>query len=210
MPTLTAFVKSNTLCCPLGEIPIIEMKASDSQISQLLGLIITLPFGPTVPEYEVNAIDSTDKGATKNMRIAKVNVLTNEVTDAFNYATKAIEKIEILQKDPSKENNDNADGTVEGKRVVYKDLTFEFKLKSIFLSIFKCNRNTNSALAQFHLDRFSLYGEILTDSTLWLSCSVSDLRLDDIRTSRKESGLRTLLGKSYVSFICVLISLYYY
>jgi len=173
------------------------MKASDSQISQLLGLIITLPFGPTVPEYEENTSDLTDdKGIGKNMRIVKVNVLRNEVTDALNYATKAIEKNETLQREDSKKNSDNADGIVEEKRIVYKDFTFEFKLGNIFLSIYKCNRNVDSALAQFHLDKFLLYGEILTDSTLWLNCSVSDLRLDDIRIKRKESGLRTLLSKS--------------
>lgn len=193
MLRLLEFSLLNLSC--LGEIPIIEVKASDCQISQLLGLFITLPYGPTVATNDV-----TDSMNSRNTKVSKLNVLNTEVVDAYTYVAKTIEKNE----EKSEKNKevvlaDSVDGTVKDNnvsQVVYKNFTFDFKLGNIYLYLYNANRGAQCALARFHLDKFTLYGEILTDSTLWLNCSVSDLRLDDIRPNRKDSGIRILLAKS--------------
>lgn len=182
------------------------MRASDAQISLLLALIVSLPFGPTINEFTITNDDSIDSiagrsyTAVKTVNMPKLNVLNDEVTDAFMYATKNLEKVEEPKSkqsevdgiDSSKAKSNNSSTSL----VVYKDLIFEFKLKDIFLTIFQLDRLHESSLAKFHLDKFSLYGEMLTDNTLWMNCSVSDLIVYDIRYGRKEGGIRTILKKS--------------
>ncbi|KAJ6225422.1 hypothetical protein RDWZM_003967 [Blomia tropicalis] len=189
-----------------GELPVIDMRASDAQISLLLALIVSLPFGPTINEFTITNDDSIDSiagrsyTAVKTVNMPKLNVLNDEVTDAFMYATKNLEKVEEPKSkqsevdgiDSSKAKSNNSSTSL----VVYKDLIFEFKLKDIFLTIFQLDRLHESSLAKFHLDKFSLYGEMLTDNTLWMNCSVSDLIVYDIRYGRKEGGIRTILKKS--------------
>ena len=146
-----------------------------------------------------------------------MNVQNNEVADAYSYATKAIEDLETEKNSPKQQDPAVAKSTLDSvtaseaksnlanvessqqppkQQLAHKDLTFEFNLKSIYLSIYKGDRKPESALGRFELVKLTVYGEILADTTLWINCFVSDLRLDDIRLFRKDTGIRTMLAKS--------------
>nr|XP_046914733.1 vacuolar protein sorting-associated protein 13-like [Dermatophagoides farinae] len=181
-----------------GQLPSIDLKASDSQVSQLLVLLSTLPYGPTFESNTDSSYHSltTTSAATKSTTsVSKVkSKVTDEVIDAMNYAARAVSEINKSKESKCEEDVVDTKGTI----IAYRELIFSFKLNDINLTMYRNDRRDVSKLTRFQLLKLSLYGETLSDQTLWVNCTVCDLRIDDIRPQRKPNGIVTMLSKSRV------------
>ncbi|XP_054161337.1 intermembrane lipid transfer protein Vps13-like [Oppia nitens] len=179
-----------------GKLPNIELKISDSQLTKLMNLLLTLPFSESSSDKE---LDDTAVDGLKNIKTGQKNIATIEmsrqITDAMNFATETTAKIGI--KEPSVEETESTDG--EKQIIAYKSVVFDFKLNKIVVTLFEgIERSVSSAIATAKLSGFEIYGEILTDSTLWTIVRIGDLSLDDIRTTRKDTGVKTLIEKNQI------------
>lgn len=158
-----------------------------------MNLLITLPYGPSISDETTTLSSSSFAKSNKLSKLSVVNI-NNEISDALLFAKSTVAN---PKEDMEKESNDRIDALIfqadPETKIVYKDLVFEFKLNSISLTIFRNDRKESSALTLFKLIDFVLHGEILTDTTMWVNCSVLDLRVDDIRPSRRLTGIRCML-----------------
>ena len=180
-----------------GQLPSIDLKASDSQVSQLLILLSTLPYGPQPTTRTGSIYHST---AVKSaLTLAKSMKVSDEVIDAMNYAARAISEIQRKKDEQIKSDEDDVDA--KGTIVVHREIIFSFKLNNINLTMYRNDRRDISKLTRFQLLKLNVYGETLSDQTLWMDCTVNDLRIDDIRPQRKPSGIVTMLSKSRVNIV---------
>ncbi len=176
--------------------PNIELKISDLQISKLLNLLLTLPFGSqTDLEEETDGLDQQTLRPQRNRNVVDSNQL---MVDAINLAKQTVAQIKEQQQ-PKEE----SEGKQENIQIIaYKEIEFGFKLKKILVSLFEGpQRDPSFALATAQLIKFQIYGELLTDGSLWTTCLIGDLCLNDDRTSRKNTGIKTLLEKKLVIFL---------
>lgn len=135
---------------------------------------------------KLNEFDAVDSGL--NYKTAKMSSIVDDAYDAMNYATNTLNEM-IKQEKKLSETN-----VVDGK-VAYKEVVFDFKIADICLMLYRGNREESSALSRLNLIQFAFAGETLTDKTLWLNCTITDLKVDDIRVSRKRTGISTMLVK---------------
>lgn len=158
-------------------------------------IISTLPYGP-VTDPGLSSLSQISKSSAV---LSKPN-LNNEINDAVKLAADAVKEPEKPRKrDEVDRENKNSLPTVSKSAqasestTIYRDTVFDFNLDQISLTVYKNDRSSTSTLVLMQLDKFSLHGEILTDSTIWLNCSVLDIRLEDIRPSRKNATIHTML-----------------
>ncbi|OTF80125.1 hypothetical protein BLA29_002848, partial [Euroglyphus maynei] len=178
-----------------GQLPSIDLKASDSQVSQLLILLSTLPYGPTIESNSTTdssrdsmiAFKSTTSVATKVKSSMKTS---DEVIDAMNYAARAVSEINRQKQEVKNVDDDAVDA--KGTIIVHREVIFSFKLNNINLTMYRNDRRNVSKLTRFQLLKLSVFGETLSDQTLWVNCTVNDLRIDDIRPQRKPNGIVTM------------------
>lgn len=173
------------------------MKASESQINQILCLFINLPYGP---------VETTSHPIPTFENVKHVGILNNEdddIADAYLFATKAAQNLEtigsstLLALPSGEESGFNVELITKSEEAIpQQDLTIEFNLKNLFLSVFAGSRRPECALARFQLIKLTVNVELLADTKILVNCNVDDLRMDDIRTIRKETGIRTILAKS--------------
>ncbi len=175
--------------------PNIELKISDVQMSKLFNLLLTLPFGSqTDLEEETDGLSLQTLRLQRNMNVIDSNRL---MVDAINFAKETV--AQIIEKQQSKEESEGKQKNIQ--IIAYKEIEFDFKLKKILVSLFEgSQRDPSFALATAKLIKFKIYGELLTDGSLWTTCLIGDLCLNDDRTSRKDTGIKTLLEKKLVMF----------
>jgi hypothetical protein len=171
------------------------LKISDTQLKNLMNLLLTLPFGS--PSEEVEESDETD--GAKPLKAVPRNIATIEsskmMADALNFVKESVAK--IGETSEPKEEKEESDG--QKTVIAFKSIVFDFKLNQILVTLFEGNeRSDKSAVATAQLIRFEIYGELLTDTSIWATCLIGDLSLNDVRTSRSESGIKTLLEKELV------------
>jgi hypothetical protein len=115
------------------------------------------------------------------------------MVDAINFAKKTV--AQIIEKQQSKEESEGKQKNIQ--IIAYKEIEFDFKLKKILASLFEGpQRDPSFALVTAQLIKFKIYGELLTDGSLGTTCLIGDLCLNDDRTSRKDTGIKTLLEKN--------------
>ncbi len=164
-------------------------------MSKLLNLLLTLPFGSkTDLEEETDGLDQQTLRPQRNRNVIDSNQL---MVDAINLAKQTVAQIKEQQ---SKEESEGKQENIQ--IIAYKEIEFSFKLKKILVSLFEGpQRDPSFALATAQLIKFQIYGELLTDGSLWTTCLIGDLCLNDDRTSRKDTGIKTLLEKKLVMIL---------
>ena len=185
-------------------IPEIEMNASDWQIQQLMGLITTLPTPAAEKSFDHKRSQGISKLSESLGRDTQDSVRsqirstapskssnTNELTDALQFVT------QIMKTNEAKSKKKPTDDETDSVRI-FKIVTFDFKIDKIGFNIFqRIPSKERYPLANFSLVKFVVFGEVLSNDSLWLNGSLSDMKLDDTRTIRKNpKGIRTMLSKS--------------
>lgn len=169
------------------------MKASDTQISQLLNLFLKLPYVPT----------SSQKNGANDLKQTNDE---DEAADALDFAANAAKNLEkasklsLPSKLPLTEKGTNRGDVADA--IPQQTLRFDFHLKSLSMSLFTEHRSPNCALGLFQVVKLAVNGEVLADQKAIIKFAVDDLQLDDSRATRKETGICRILAKS-----CVLSSL---
>jgi hypothetical protein len=165
-------------------------------MSKLFNLLLTLPFGSqTDLEEETDGLGLQTLSPRRNMNFINSKQL---MVDAINLAKKTVAQIKEQQL--SKEESEGKQENIQ--IIAYKEIEFRFKLKKILFSLFEGPlRDPSFALATAQLIKFQIFGELLTDGSLQTTCLIGDLFLNDDRTSRKDTGIKTLLEKKLVTFL---------
>ena len=177
----------------LGQLPSIELKISDIQLTNLMNLLLTLPFGSKTGEEEAEEeIDGLKlKPSPRNVATIETSKL---VTAAIDFVKDRVTNVEEEEKEDKNASTQVTDS--ETQIIAYKDIILDFKLKEILVLLFQgSDRDPSSAIASAQLKNFETHGEVLTDSSICVTCLIADLCLNDVRTSRGSGGIKTLFEK---------------
>ena len=188
----------------LGQLPNIELKISDKQLTNLMNLLITLPFGSKTEDNEVTDGSKPVKPTPRSVATIESSKIMSAAIDLVKERVNQIE--ESVKTEENKELKEESDG--EKSLIVYKSVIFEFKLKQILVSLFQGpNRSPESGFAFAKLENFEIIGDVLTDSTITVTVLIGDLCLNDVRTSRSTAGIKTLFEKKSVFFSLICFQL---
>lgn len=166
-----------------------------------MNLLLTLPFGSKTEEDEANEANEETDGL--KLKATPRNVATIESSKLMSAAIDFVkDRVIKVEDNGTKESEEVSDS--EKQIIAYKNIIFDFKLKEIKVLLFQgLDRHQNSAIASAQLKSFEAYGELLTDSSLWVTCLIADLCLNDVRTSRGNEGITTLFEKKYILVIII-------
>lgn len=173
----------------LGEIPQIEVKASDPQISQLMSIFATLPYGPSLAESQQHTTN-----ASPDLSIVKIANDVDDVADAVSFATKAAKSVVRASKEALSVKVEERNPPKATEESTQQNVNLTFKLKSLCLCLFSSGRAIQCALGRIQLIKLTVSIEILDNGKMLINSTIVDLQLCDLRSKRTEKGIRILFS----------------